>query len=154
MTFIDTVSDLLIAVNEPKDRDRTMPKRDRNHKCLPPRNQIRLINEQIHISTRIPRKPSQNRCEPGCLQGIHRQGCVKKAEKSFLFRLLPGNNKRQTRGDLIDAKGFRNTDRYQDEQQVPKSRFFQTGCVKFLSQSLCGILSLLIPEGIPSPAFQ
>ena len=101
-----------------------MPKRDRNHKCLPPRNQIRLINKQIHISTRIPRKPSQNRCEPGCLQGIHRQGCLKKAEKSFLFRLLTGNNKRQTRGDLIDAKGFRNTDRYQDEQQVPKKSVF------------------------------
>ncbi len=28
------------------------------------------------------------------------------------------------------------------------------GCVKFLSPSLCGILSLLIPEGIPSPAFE
>ena len=31
---------------------------------------------------------------------------------------------------------------------------YQEGCVKFLSEGLCGILNLLIPEGIPSPAFE
>ena len=61
-------------------------------------------------------KPTHNRHKPSRFQRINRQLGFKETQKPFLFRLLPGNNNRQARRDLIDPKRSRNTDRYQDEQ--------------------------------------
>ena len=71
-------------------------------------------------------KPNHNRHKVGSLERIHTLWGVKETQKPFLFRLLPGNTDGQTRRNLIDPKRARNTNRYQDEQQIPKRRFFHT----------------------------
>ncbi len=126
MTFIDTVADLLILIDEPEHRERTMPKPDCDNKCLPSSNEFRLINEQIQMLVSSLATPTHNRHKPSCLERINRQGRFKETQKPFLFRLLPGNNDRQARRNLMNPKCLRNTDRNQDEQQIPGSRFFQT----------------------------
>ena len=76
--------------------------------------------------------PTHNRHKPSCLERIKRQRRFKETQKPFLFRLLPGNNDRQARRNLIDPKRLRNTDRYQDQQQIPGSRFFQTNRFEYI----------------------
>ena len=125
MTFRDTVPDPLIAIDEPEHREHTMPKRDRHNKGLPP-NELCLINEQIQMSISSLRTPTHNRHKPSRLQHINRQRRFKETQKPFPFRLLPDNNDRQARRNLIDPKRLCNTDRNQDEEEIPHCRFFQT----------------------------
>ena len=81
MTFIDTVADLLILVDEPEYRDRTLPKRDRNHESLPPRKQC-LINEQIQMLTGS--KTNSHRQKPGDLQRIFFQGNAESGKRDAI----------------------------------------------------------------------
>ena len=60
MTRRDAVTELLIAVDEPKYRDRTIAKRDRNDQRFPPVHEIRLINEQIQMLVDALGKPTDH----------------------------------------------------------------------------------------------
>ena len=90
MTFIDTVADLLIVIDEPKHRDRTMPKRDRNHKGLPPSNELRLINEQIQMSVGSLGTPTHNRHKPSGFERINSPQTLSKkwGQVTLRFRCL------------------------------------------------------------------
>ena len=125
MTLIDALADLRIAIDEPKHRDRTMQtgskRRGLSTQQSNPSHQ--RANTDAH---RHPWKtnPQPTQTKPS---SAHQQAAAfKETQKPLLFRLFPLDDERQTRRNLIDTKRARNTDGYQDQQQIPKNRFFQT----------------------------
>ena len=84
----------------------------------------KCLGERIPSGRYLREKGEQKVLVPCSLERIDRQRGFKETQKYFLLRLLTGNSNREARRNLMDPKRICNTDRYQDEAEVPERRFF------------------------------